>query len=114
LLQNPAQENGHSYSPRLPAHITGYSVQPDGTPATYFTAPAVQSGGPSFRVRASRLDDGNIFIVAVPLDATNNTLNRLLIIELIVTAAALIAAVLLGWWLVRVGLRPLEEVERTA
>ena len=114
LLQNSAQENGHSYSPRLPAHITGYSVQPDGTSATYFTAPAVQSGGPSFRVRASRLDDGNIFIVAVPLDATNNTLNRLLIIELIVTAAALIAAVLLGWWLVRVGLRPLEEVERTA
>ncbi|HEY6623739.1 MAG TPA: HAMP domain-containing sensor histidine kinase [Acidimicrobiales bacterium] len=114
MLQNAAQENGHSYSPRLPAHITGYSVQPDGTSATYFTAQAVQSGGPSFRVRASRLDDGNTFIVAVPLDATNNTLNRLLIIELIVTAAALIAAVLLGWWLVRVGLRPLEEVERTA
>ena len=114
MLQNAAQENGHSYSPRLPAHITGYSVQPDGTSATYFTAQAVQSGGPSFRVRASRLDDGNTFIVAVPLDATNNTLNRLLIIELIVTAAALIAAVVLGWWLVRVGLRPLEEVERTA
>ena len=114
MLQNAAEENGHSYSPRLPAHITGYSVQPDGTSATYFTAQAVQSGGPSFRVRASRLDDGNTFIVAVPLDATNNTLNRLLIIELIVTAAALIAAVVLGWWLVRVGLRPLEEVERTA
>lgn len=108
------QENGHSYSPRLPNHITGFTVQPDGIRAVYFTTQSVQSGGPSFRVRASLLGDGNEFIVAAPLDATNSTLNRLLIIELTVTGVALIAAVLLGWWLVRVGLRPLEEVERTA
>jgi two-component system OmpR family sensor kinase len=109
-----AQENGRSYSPRLPNQITGFTVQPDGIRAVYFTTQAVQSGGPSFRVRASQLSDGNVIIVAAPLDATNNTLNRLLVIELIVTGAALLAAVLLGWWLVRVGLRPLEEVERTA
>jgi two-component system OmpR family sensor kinase len=109
-----AQENGHSYSPRLPNQITGFTVQPDGIRAVYFTTQAVQSGGPSFRVRASQLSDGNVIIVGAPLDATNNTLNRLLVIELIVTGAALLAAVLLGWWLVRVGLRPLEEVERTA
>ena len=30
------------------------------------------------------------------------------------TLAALAAAMLLGWWLVRVGLRPLADVERTA
>jgi two-component system OmpR family sensor kinase len=109
-----AQENGRSYSPRLPNQITGFTVQPDGIRAVYFTTQAVQSGGPSFRVRASQLSDGNVIIVGAPLDATNNTLNRLLVIELIVTGAALLAAVLLGWWLVRVGLRPLEEVERTA
>jgi two-component system OmpR family sensor kinase len=114
ILVTNAQENGHSYAPRLPKTITGYTVQPDGSKATYFTAAAVQAGGPSFRVRATRLTNGDEFIVAIPLDATNSTLNRLLIIELIVTGAALIAAVLLGWWLVRVGLRPLEEVERTA
>jgi two-component system OmpR family sensor kinase len=109
-----AQENGHSYTPRVPKHITGFSVQRDGTSATYFTTTATQTGGPSFRVRVSKMSNGNEVIVAIPLDATNSTLNRLLIIELIVTGAALIAAVLLGWWLVRVGLRPLEEVERTA
>jgi two-component system OmpR family sensor kinase len=114
VLITPAQVNGHSYTPRLPTPITGFTVQPDGIRAVYFTAPATQAGGPSFRVRASKLEDGNEFIVAAPLDATNGTLNHLLFIELIVTGAALIAAVLLGWWLVRVGLRPLEEVERTA
>jgi two-component system OmpR family sensor kinase len=111
---SPAQVNGHSYTPRLPTHITGYTIQPNGFPAAYFTTAATQAGGPSFRVRASQLGDGDVLIVATPLDATNNTLNRLLFIELIVSGAALIAAVLLGWWLVRVGLRPLEEVERTA
>src|SRR5665213_1286473 len=99
LLQNAAQENGHSYTPRLPKHITGFTVHPNHTSAAYFTTTATQTGGPSFRVRASKLSDGNEVIVATPLDATNNTLNRLLIIELIVTGAALIAAVLLGWWL---------------
>ncbi|HEX4218033.1 MAG TPA: HAMP domain-containing sensor histidine kinase [Acidimicrobiales bacterium] len=110
----PTQVNGHSYTPQLPKHITGFTIQPDGIRAVYFTTSAVQSGGPSFRVRASVLTDGNLFIVAAPLDATNSTLNRLLIIEVTVTGVALLAAVLLGWWLVRVGLRPLEEVERTA
>ncbi|HEX4245859.1 MAG TPA: HAMP domain-containing sensor histidine kinase [Acidimicrobiales bacterium] len=110
----PSQVDGHSYSPQLPKHITGFTVQPDGFRAVYFTTRAVQSGGPSFRVRASLLSGGNEFIVAAPLDATNSTLNRLLIIELTVTGVALVAAVVLGWWLVGIGLRPLEEVERTA
>src|SRR5439155_3799215 len=35
-------------------------------------------------------------------------------IEVAVTAAALLAAAAFGWWLVRVGLRPLKEVEATA
>jgi two-component system OmpR family sensor kinase len=43
-----------------------------------------------------------------------NTLSRLLVAELLVAAGALLAAVLLGLWLVRVGLRPLRDMERTA
>jgi two-component system OmpR family sensor kinase len=37
-----------------------------------------------------------------------------LLIELAVTAGALVLALAGGWWLVRLGLRPLEDVERTA
>jgi len=43
-----------------------------------------------------------------------STLGRLLDVELAVTGAALLAALLCGWWLVRIGLRPLRAVETTA
>jgi two-component system OmpR family sensor kinase len=48
------------------------------------------------------------------LSGTQSTLDRLVVIELVVAAVALAAAVLLGLWLVRVGLRPLSDVEETA
>jgi two-component system OmpR family sensor kinase len=60
------------------------------------------------------LRDGEQLILAVPLDDTRATLRRLFNIELAVTATALLVAVALGWWLVRVGLRPLADVETTA
>jgi two-component system OmpR family sensor kinase len=103
-------------SPRLPAQITGYSLQGDSREETvYFDAPSVQKGGPEFRVRASILqNNGGTLILAVSLSDTNATLHRLLLIELAVTGAALLLAVLIGWWLVQLGLRPLRDIERTA
>jgi two-component system OmpR family sensor kinase len=103
-------------SPKLPAHITGFSKEhdPGGEPTVYFTAPAAQKGGPEFRVRASQLGNGDQLILAVSLSDTHQTLHRLLLIELAVTGAALILAGLIGWWLVHLGLRPLRDIERTA
>jgi two-component system OmpR family sensor kinase len=60
------------------------------------------------------LSDGGQLLIAVPLDDTSATLQRLLGIEVAVTLGALLAAAALGWWLVRVGLHPLAEVEATA
>ncbi|MGH9096140.1 MAG: sensor histidine kinase, partial [Acidimicrobiales bacterium] len=48
------------------------------------------------------------------LDTTTDTLQHLLWVDLAVTGGALIAALLLGLWLVRVGLQPLRQVEVTA
>jgi two-component system OmpR family sensor kinase len=55
-----------------------------------------------------------IIVVGAPIGGTTNTLHTLLLIELAVTAGALVLAMAGGWWLVRLGLRPLEDVERTA
>jgi signal transduction histidine kinase len=113
----PAFEPGEtSSSPLLPATITGYkvtSVDPD-EPVTYFTVGSKVAGGPDFRVRASKLENGGVLIVADPIDGVANTLNRLLLLELSVTGVALVGAILLGLWLVRIGLRPLREVVKTA
>ena len=53
-------------------------------------------------------------VVAIPLAETNATLDRLALIELVVSAAILVALALAAWWLVGVGLRPLRRMEETA
>ncbi|MHB1504894.1 MAG: sensor histidine kinase [Acidimicrobiales bacterium] len=110
------QRGGQPITPALPAHIGGLKVPPNGLgePVTYFTAKPAQSGGPDFRVRVSLLAGGGQLILALPLDQTASTLHRLVLVELVVTAVAMLAAAILGWWLVRIGLRPLRDVEKTA
>jgi two-component system, OmpR family, sensor kinase len=104
-----------SYVPALPNTINGFVS--DATPvhhlSTYFTVASVK-GGPSFRVLASRLGNGSTVIVADPINGIENTLGQLLVLEAAVTGGALIVSLLLGLWLVRIGLRPLRDVVRTA
>ena len=106
---------GTEATPRLPAHITGFHL-PAGQhePTVAFTTGSAQPGGPQFRVRAWQLPNGDQLIVGLPLDQTASTLHRLLLIEAAVTAAAFAVAAGLGWWAVRVGLRPLVHMEDTA
>jgi two-component system OmpR family sensor kinase len=113
----------HTYSPQLPSQITGFTTQPNGSRATYFTAASTQSGGPAFRVQVTQATalnqatgstDKVLIVVADPISDTTSTLHSLLLIEMAVTAGALVLALAGGWWLVRLGLRPLLDVERTA
>jgi two-component system, OmpR family, sensor kinase len=102
--------------PRLPARIGGFRA-PTGRgrePTATFTASSATAGGPQFRVRAWTLANGDQLILALPLDETAGTLHRLVAIEVAVTAAALVGAVGLGLLAVRLGLRPLVEIETTA
>ena len=55
-----------------------------------------------------------VVVVAVPLTEVDQTLNRLLLVELFVSAAVLIVLGALAWWIVRAGLRPLDEMTETA
>jgi two-component system OmpR family sensor kinase len=75
-----------------------------------------QRGGGSeqFRLAEVRMPDGTSTVVAVPLGDTAATLNHLAVIELIVSAAILLALALGGWWLVGVGLRPLRRMGEVA
>jgi two-component system OmpR family sensor kinase len=99
--------------PKLPATITHFSTNGQ-EPTSYFDARATK-GGTHYRVRAS-LDPGipYMLVVATPLDDVYSTLHRLLLIELLVTAAVLAAIVGLGLWVVRLGLRPLDAIGATA
>jgi two-component system OmpR family sensor kinase len=55
-----------------------------------------------------------VLLIATSLRDVYQTLNRLLVVELLVTLAVLGAIGGLGLWVVRLGLRPLRAIEATA
>ena len=55
-----------------------------------------------------------VLVIAASLKDVSGTLNRLLLIELVATLSVLAAIAALGLWVVRLGLRPLREIEGTA
>jgi two-component system OmpR family sensor kinase len=101
--------------PRLPATIAPPTKTSGRDRVRYFTVAAVKGSG-RYRVRASiegRLPN-DLLVVAAPLNGVDSTLHRLLLIELVATAAVLAAIAVLGLWVVRLGLRPLRAIEQTA
>jgi two-component system, OmpR family, sensor kinase len=81
--------------------------------ATTFNAKA--DDGSSYRVRAISLGPGNgTFVVAIPLADVHSTLGRLVGVEAIVSAIVLLGVVGVAFWLVRLGLRPLQGIGETA
>jgi two-component system OmpR family sensor kinase len=92
--------------PKLPAHLAL------GKPIT------VGSTGDSslrYRVRAgSRPGQPGLTIVAIPLRGVDQTLSSLLEVEALVVGAVLATLAALAWWLVGLGLRPLDRMGATA
>ncbi|HEX7443713.1 MAG TPA: HAMP domain-containing protein, partial [Acidimicrobiales bacterium] len=110
----PVYVDGTAYTPVITWPIAGFQQAADGTQVSFFDSVSSPSGGPTLRVRASTVANGDILILAQPLSDTESTLNHLKVIELIVTAGAVFVALLAGFWLVRIGLRPLRDMETTA
>jgi len=102
--------------PRLPAKISlAAAERGDSDRVRSFTVHA-RSGGERYRVRASIEPQASnyVLIIAAPLSSVDSTLDRLLLVELLVTVAVLVALGGLGLWTVRLGLRPLEAIGKTA
>jgi two-component system OmpR family sensor kinase len=86
----------------------------DAGQASFLTVSASE-GGDRYRVRASTVPGTDaMLITATSLADVDATLRRLLGIMLLVTLAVLAALAVLGLWVVRIGLRPLEEIGTTA
>ena len=61
-LECPAYVGKTAYRPQLPDPITGFTTQPDGTEVAYFTTGSIASGGPAFRVRAVKAQNGAVLV----------------------------------------------------
>ncbi len=57
---------------------------------------------------------GLVLVVAFPLTGVDSTMRQILVLELLIGLGILIALAAVSWFLVRLGLRPLEEMASTA
>jgi two-component system OmpR family sensor kinase len=69
--------------------------------------------GVTYRVEAVAVPGGTL-VTAVPLNPTNQTLNSLVHVEILVSIVVVVALLVLALWIVSFGLRPLEEMTETA
>jgi two-component system, OmpR family, sensor kinase len=78
-----------------------------------FTTGAVGGGDLRYRVRV-RAGDDELHITALPLTDVDETISRLITVE--VVATLIIVAVLgaVTWWVIRLGIRPIKRMTRTA
>jgi len=112
----------------IASHSWSYSTEEQAVPAlpstlpvaygaslTRFTTGAQGHGDTSFRVLVEASRDRTLtLVVAIPLTDVQQTLGRLLFIEIVFTIAGLAGLGAFAWWLVRRGLRPLEDMATTA
>jgi two-component system, OmpR family, sensor kinase len=79
------------------------------------TVGSIGDSGVHYRVLAEpSLDQSGTTIIAIPLTDVSETLHRLFVVEALVILGILAALAALAWWVVRLGLRPLDRIAQTA
>lgn len=97
--------------PRLPAHM---AVSRFTSPVRLSTVDSQAGSSLRYRVTAFAVSGGRTLVVAVPLREVDQTLQRLILVEALVGGGLIIALVVLGWLVIRLGLRPLERIGQVA
>jgi two-component system OmpR family sensor kinase len=80
----------------------------------FFTVDSRAGSGLRYRAAAFSLAGGRVLFVAVPLREVDQTLSRLLVVEGLVGGGVIVALLVLGWVVIRLGLRPLERIGQVA
>lgn len=98
--------------PSLPLHLL--QAQAGGAPKLY-TVTSTPRSKTRFRVALIPLETGaGAVVVATPLRDVDQTLGRLILVEVVVVAAVLLALVGVAWQVIRLALRPLDQMSRVA
>lgn len=95
------------HPPRLPKHFPVGTIR---RAASLFT---FTGDGIRYRALAFTVQSGT-FVVAVPLRDVDATLHQLIVVEVLVGIGVILGLLVLGWFVIRVGLRPLERIRTVA
>ena len=98
--------------PALPAKLLTSSFR--STRVRVFTVDSKSGSALRYRAAAFSLSGGHVLVIAVPLRDADQTLSRLVVVEVLVGVGVIIALIVLGWVVIRLGLRPLERMGRVA
>lgn len=101
-----------SAPPSLPADLPGSASGPSG--GEFFAASSSGATAVQYEVYAAPGVEGGTVVIASPTADITQTLGRLAWIEALVTVAVLAALGALAWWIVRRGLRPLDDMATAA
>ncbi|HEY4334217.1 MAG TPA: histidine kinase dimerization/phospho-acceptor domain-containing protein, partial [Ilumatobacteraceae bacterium] len=108
-LYAPDFTEAESALPNIDTHLAREEAADNGTYTVSST-----SGGVRFRVHALRTGNGRVVLVALPLNTVDDAVASLVTIELVVSAISGVVLVLVGWWVIRLGVRPLKSMASTA
>ncbi len=90
-------------------------ISPDDLPATgrrVFTTGATE-GDVDYRVLAQRIGDITA-ITALPINDVEDTISRLIVVQVLGMLAILAVLGLVSWWVVHLGIRPIKKMTTTA
>ncbi|HVE47038.1 MAG TPA: HAMP domain-containing sensor histidine kinase [Acidimicrobiales bacterium] len=82
-------------------------------PPLPFSVPA-QSGGGTWRLVAVAHGGDRVAVVGLSLDQLESTLGQLRVVQILGTLAVLATLGLVSWWMLRLGVHPIEDMARTA
>src|SRR5689334_6468578 len=108
ITANPVGESLH---PSVPALTASSPQVRSGQPFTIGSADgAMQWRAVAGQVRRSQA----VVVVAVPLGSVDRTVRKLVLVELLIGLAVLVACAVGGWYAVQRAFRPLRQIEDTA
>jgi len=124
IIRVPSGLTGHpDPAPALPSvlpvraapttRVYGGNHGPYSPESPSIEVPAVGVRGTDYRVHAVAVPGGTL-VTAISLDPTDKTLASLTHTELFVSVGVMIALLLLALWIVRLGIRPLDDITDTA
>jgi two-component system OmpR family sensor kinase len=115
-LRWPLPSENRLTAPYRPGHLTFYldpTSQLPSHPVTFSTS-SVGGSALQYRSAAYPLPEGYTLVVSAPLRSVSDSLSTLVKVQTIASLIVLLALASLAWWLVRVGLHPLDEMATTA
>ncbi|MGQ0521983.1 MAG: ATP-binding protein [Actinomycetota bacterium] len=99
--------------PRLSRNALLEHVAGDHEPLEPYTAPA-ESGGGEWRLVAQGSRDGRVTVIGTSLEELETTGDRIRLLQLSGTLAVLVALGLVSWWMLRLGVHPVDSMAETA